>query len=116
MRLHGPERRSASMRAVLLGRQDSNASAPVAEVARLREAARPEVWRLRLQVSFFLANVVLALTATGFVQAGEPAALPRDRFGDALPPGAKARLGTVRWRHQASISALVFAPQGQGLV
>jgi RNA polymerase sigma factor (sigma-70 family) len=37
-----------------------------------------------------------------------------DRFGDPLPPGAIARLGTIRQRSTAS--ALAFAPGGQNLL
>jgi WD40 repeat protein len=43
-----------------------------------------------------------------------PAEEPRvDHFGDALPPGAIARLGTVRWRHGDGASFVSFLPGGK---
>jgi RNA polymerase sigma factor (sigma-70 family) len=44
---------------------------------------------------------------------GEKAA---DANGDPLPPGAVARLGTVRWRHGARASVLTFAAGGKEVV
>ena len=38
-----------------------------------------------------------------------------DRFGDPLPPGAVARLGTIRLRH-AQVTSLGFADRGRVLV
>jgi RNA polymerase sigma factor (sigma-70 family) len=64
---------------------------------------------------------------TAQVRPGEPAApadpgaAPRpaakaDGHGDALPPGALARLGTVRGRHGSRLGAVAFAAGGKEVV
>jgi WD40 repeat protein len=39
-----------------------------------------------------------------------------DLFGDPLPEGASARLGSVRFHHQGGVIAAAFAPDGQTIV
>jgi WD40 repeat protein len=38
-----------------------------------------------------------------------------DRRGDPLPPLARLRIGTTRWRHGGEIIALAFAPDGRSV-
>jgi WD40 repeat protein len=39
-----------------------------------------------------------------------------DQAGDPLPPGALARMGTLRWRHSADITFVAFLPDGKSVI
>lgn len=54
--------------------------------------------------------LLLALLSVAGVLGAEP---KRDRFGDALPEGAIARLGDPRLRHHASVQVGDFSPDGK---
>lgn len=61
-----------------------------------------------------LALILLALPVVSTAAADAPKPEPRaDAHGDALPPGAIARLGTVRYRHTEIVRDAQYAPNGQ---
>src|SRR5262245_65493890 len=73
------------------------------------------------RVVLFYGLAALAWFVTG--AAGGPlpvqdnAAAPRlDRYGDPLPPGAVARLGTRRWSHRDPVQFVQFTPDGKAVI
>src|SRR5262249_41302871 len=75
----------------------------VAAMPRLRRAA--------------LIAAVLALTDAEPARPAAPPPVARDRHGDPLPPGAVARLGTLRYRLSFSRGlGLGFTPDGEKIV
>src|SRR5688572_14417481 len=53
------------------------------------------------------------LAATGCEAAAPPARPLRDAYGDPLPDGAAARLGTLRWRAGMFIAGFAWSPDGK---
>jgi WD40 repeat protein len=60
--------------------------------------------------SLFLSAALAVLTVTAHAQQPPPA---KDIHGDALPDGAVARLGTMRWRHGGVTTFAAFLPDGK---
>ncbi len=102
---------------------------PPAAAALAREALRG-LAAPRLKAAVALAALLggLVLGAGAFTRqrpaAAPPAAPPSgtaerpgrlDRYGDPLPPGALARLGTVRFRHANWAMSVVWSPDGTAL-
>jgi WD40 repeat protein len=63
-----------------------------------------------------IVSLLLVAVLRSPAPAGEGAPGRRtDADGDALPPGAVARLGSVRFRHEGVLGSFVISPDGQAL-
>ena len=57
-------------------------------------------------------------TAFAMIAAAQPAQEKAkiDQHGDSLPPGALARMGSLRWRHGDVVSFVAFTPDGKAVL
>jgi len=70
-----------------------------------------------LQSSRRLTLVFGALALVAFAYMGDAQEkMKTDSAGDALPQGAIARMGTLRWRHGEAVSFVAFTGDGKGVV
>jgi WD40 repeat protein len=67
----------------------------------------------------FIAALALLISGPSLAGAERPAAerLARtDTRGDPLPPSARSRLGTLRWRHSAGVLYVAYTPDGKQIL
>jgi WD40 repeat protein len=67
----------------------------------------------RLTLFLCLASGLTPLAITG--AGAQEKAARMDRHGEPLPPGALARLGTLKWQQKTGVTAVAFAPDGKTL-
>ncbi len=78
---------------------------------------RPSLFRCCLLTAvFLLPGLGPALHAEDEKPEEQPKPAAMDLYGDPLPPGAVARLGTLRLRHPGMAAVLAFGPKGRSLV
>jgi RNA polymerase sigma factor (sigma-70 family) len=107
-----------------------------AQAAALAEGLLNALFVTKLKLAAALVLVVSGLAAAGYgistislpaperptplaetrapAEEAQPAPVGRtDPYGDPLPPGALARLGTVRFRHRGGVLSIAFSPDGR---
>src|SRR4051794_32732409 len=71
----------------------------------------------RCRALSLFAGAVCGIALSAASWAAAPPTGPRlDLYGDPLPGGAVARLGTVRWRARTGLESMTFLPGGKYLV
>ena len=82
----------------------------------------PRCWAFPHMLAIFFilmawCRVAPGETSRGLVQAGKPEGpqTPVDLYGDRLPAGALARMGTLRFWLGVPISSIAFSPEGENL-
>jgi hypothetical protein len=71
---------------------------------------------MRTSLRFAVVSLVLLLAGVPvFSAAPQIQLVDRDRYGDQLPPGARERLGTLRFRFEDRIQGTAFSQDGRRL-
>ena len=61
-------------------------------------------------------HITLAILLSGFAITPVVAQPGKDFYGDALPDGAIARLGSVRFHHPKGLTTMAYAPDGKSIL